>query len=85
MIELTDEMYGAFEAAAWPEGWSGGDPFLSDGLAAVLAVVERNYRLTKVCTEELVPGLRCVRETYGEPHRGDHEGETSTGSTVKWS
>lgn len=51
------------------------------GLAAALA----GYKLTKLCGEELTPGMRCSREVYGEPHRGDHEAVTSTGNKVRWS
>lgn len=78
-----DEMVRAFNEADFSgcgtADWE--DSHIRIGLAAALA----GYKLTKLCGEELVPGLRCTREIYGEPHRGDHEGKTSTGNTVKWS
>lgn len=81
MIEVTGEMIDAF--------WDGHDQIEDGGteraLAAVLAIIERDYRLTQICTETLGTVLRCTRETYGEPHRGEHEAKTSTGNTVRWS
>lgn len=80
-IEVTDEMVELFRLnhdPANPEE----QPDIRAGLVAVLAMVRRDYRLSKICTAELVPGLRCWRP---EHTRGDHEGKTSTGNLVKWS
>lgn len=47
-IEVTDEIRDAFEAAAWPPHWVGGDPLWEDGLAAVFAIVERDGDQTTI-------------------------------------
>jgi hypothetical protein len=72
VIEPTEEMVRAFAVADSIEG----------GLAAVLAIVERDYMLIPRCPNELVPGIRCLRVGHT---RGDHEGFAPGGSTVKWS
>lgn len=81
MIEVTDEMVRAHRNAPIPHGWRG-DELVRSQIAAVLAVVERDYRMAQVCTEELTPGLRCTRTVHT---RGAHEGTTSTGNEVRWS
>lgn len=53
-----------------------------DRLSAVLAIVERDYRLDRICREELMPGVHCARPAHV---RGDHEAALPGGSAVKWS
>lgn len=81
--KIPDDMIRAFNEADFSgcgnADWE--DSHIRAGLAAALA----GYKLTKLCDEELTPALRCTREVYGEPHRGDHEGITSTGNKVRWS
>jgi hypothetical protein len=87
VLEPTDEMVEAYNEASWnnPQASHGAEfPNVSEGLAAVLAIVERDNQVTPRCAEELVPGLRCTRVVVGGPHRGEHEGKTSTGNKVQW-
>lgn len=88
MIEVTPEMIKAFG-----EAWHlADDTFASppiDGyrrraaLAAVLAIVERDYAVSMLCADEsLVPGVRCYNASG---HLGDHEGFLGSGNRVMWS
>jgi hypothetical protein len=80
-IEPTDEMVLAFEAV------QGTDPLgnlTRDALAAVLALVERDYLLTPICNAELMPGVVCKRSAINPRHK--HEATLpATGSRVEWS
>lgn len=80
MIEVTDEMETVFNEACEAQQITFNTVA---GLEAVLAIVERDHQVLAICREELVPGLRCEKLLIG--HRGEHEGTTSTGNTVKWS
>jgi hypothetical protein len=91
MIEPTDEMVTAAAEVAEEEmirrlgrdlGTIHRDDIIRAILAAGLALVERDYRLDRVCREELVPGVHCVRPAHV---RGEHEAKMPTGSTVAWS
>jgi hypothetical protein len=80
VIEPTDEMITAFQIAEDAPGVLCGDT--RAGLAAVLAIIARDYRLVEMCREELAPGLRC----HSAQHLGgEHEARTETGNTVRWS
>lgn len=79
-IEQTDEMTNAVRAFA-PAPCSVKQA--KRMLVAVLAIVERDYRLIPLCPEELMPGVRCLRQDHA--CEGEHEGILPTGSTVKWS
>jgi hypothetical protein len=84
VIEPTDEMVAAyakaFNAARQTprrEGYAE-----RDGLAAVLAIVERDYELLPYCNAELTPDIVCkLSQVIG--HR-DHKGAAPNGSTVTW-
>jgi hypothetical protein len=90
VIEVTDEMAEAFERAF---GFASSEDQVvihrranCAGLAAVLAIVERDHQVVALCCEELTPGLRCTRALIpANGHRGDHEAKLSTGNTVRWS
>lgn len=98
MIEPTDDMRSAFRKAqhqrarqivddarqVLDQGALVGahDALLDAGLAAVLALVERDYDVRKTCAAELTPGVRCK---LPENHMvAEHEGLTSTGNRIKW-
>lgn len=78
MLEVTDEMVDLALDVFHDDG-------MAAALAAVLAIVERDYQLTERCREELIPGVRCVLLSPGGEHRGQHEGKMPTGNTVRWS
>lgn len=81
----TAEMAEAGWAALPVSAQESGDVDLDDMaavIAAVFILVERDYRLFPNCTDELMPGLRCLLQAHA---RGEHEGKTSTGNTVRWS
>ena len=85
MIEPTDEMATAGWDALPVSAQESGDVDLDDMkavLAVVLALVERDYRLDRICREELIPGVHCARPAHV---RGDHEAAMPTGSRVTWS
>jgi hypothetical protein len=69
MIEPTDEMIEAYQEASWdkPVGSHGAEfPNVRDGLAAVLAIVERDY---DVLQHDAHPGSPCwKRDWVGEPY-----------------
>lgn len=78
IFDPTDEMIEAVESST---------PHLDDAgrrrmVARVLALVERDYRLDKICREQLMPDVYCARPRHD---RGDHEARMRTGSVVKWS
>ena len=79
-IEVTDEMREAFEAAAWPPNWVGGEPLWEDGLAAVLAIVERD--LAGPCTSEM-PRILGDGVIHCELRQG-HDGRHVSGPTTWW-
>lgn len=82
MIEPTDEMVEAFVASGVDES----EFLLADtraGLAAVLALVERDYELTPIpppCGVSGPDGLTCQRNPK---HRG-HHGHVNDSALVKW-
>lgn len=74
MIEPTDEMYEAFELAAWPKPDSE-TIHIREGLAAVLAIVERDYEPRR-CDKRAWAGQVCVKP------RGHESGHESRGGVV---
>ena len=79
-IEITDQMVYAF--AGEPEITATDAHAIRVGLEAVLAIVQRDYRLDRICREELMPGVHCAKPAHV---KGDHEAKLPTGSAVSWS
>ncbi len=74
VIEPTDEMVQAFgQGGLTEEG-------IREGLAAVLALVARDYALSPYCNAELMPGVVCKRWT----NRHKHEANLPSGNRVEW-
>lgn len=77
MIEPTEEMVEAFTDGSWEKPvWMGADfPNVRDGLAAVLAVVERDYALVD---RKSADRPQCDSQRWGmrcdlpEGHYGSH-------------
>jgi hypothetical protein len=87
VIEPTDEMERVFRDA-WMKSMAE-DPRSDDperiadraGLAAVLAIVERDYAVYPLCPAEFEPGLRCERFPG---HGGEHVTRRGSGPKVTW-
>jgi hypothetical protein len=85
-IKPTDEMVRAFMRAYADADDGSSQVILSDaaekaGIAAVLAVVERDYRTVRICGAELGTSMRCERAEHDE---GEHEAIAPGGSLVRW-
>lgn len=84
MIKVTDEMIEAYDDAAWENPGELGGVSCADirsGLAAVLAIVEGDYRLTCPASAEWDQGLvRCAKDPG---HEGGHHGLTPNAG-VSW-
>jgi hypothetical protein len=89
VIELTDEMADAFQTAAWPKCWAGGDPLWEQGLAAVLAIVERDQaarieaeaaaereRIRQIVGLPFFAAIRCVPDGRIQNGCVIHDGKT---------
>jgi hypothetical protein len=82
-IEPSDAMVHALWRALPSETQDGREPDdIRSWVATVLAEVERDYRLDRICPVELMPGVRCARPAHA---RGDHESKMPSGSAVTWS
>lgn len=95
MIEPTDEMGALFQRtrlAYWTDRDHQAEPggpttaeheraAVMHALAAVLAVVERDYRMVRICGAQLGTSMRCERAEHDE---GDHEAIAPGGSLVRW-
>ena len=79
MIEVTDEM--VQEIYSRIDFVQHDDSGIAEGLAAVFAAIERDYRLLELCREELVPGMRCHRPAHPDI---EHEARPGPGRTVRW-
>lgn len=81
MIEVTDEMVQlVYERINF---WDHGSDGIREGLAAVLAIVERDYELLPYCNAELMPDVVC-KLSAALGHR-DHRAKMPTGNPVTWS
>lgn len=84
-IEITDEMvlalYSALPIGLQIPGEYSLDE-MQEWVKPMLGIVERDYRLMKLCPESLTPDLRCA---LAEHHAADHGGVTPRGSKVTWS
>lgn len=74
MIEPTDEMIEAYNEASW-------DNSQFSGLAAVLAIVERDYVVRPLRCPNLGTSFQCMR---GAGHDGSHSGRLGE-IEVSWS
>lgn len=87
MIEVTKAMCEAGWDALPVSAQEAGDVDIDDMaevIGAVLALVERDYQTVAICTDELIPGVRCVLPCHDED--GDeHKGLIPIGNTVRWS
>ena len=90
MIEPTDEMRAAFEAAYAAAEPTDGLYFKEDaviqfdaGLAAVLAIVERDYAIGRLsdCDAPGPDGVRCVRKPHDD---SEYHGWVGDGRLVRW-
>jgi hypothetical protein len=82
VIEPTDEMRRAVKGRMGIPDGVDLDPWMEAAIGDVLAIVARDYRLDRICREELIPGVHCARPAHV---RGDHEAAMPTGSRVTWS
>jgi hypothetical protein len=85
VIEPTDEMANAGWDALPVSAQESGEVDLDDMkdvLAAVLALVERDYQLVHYCNNELMPGVVCKRLAINPCHK--HLGMLPNGSRAEW-
>ena len=91
MIEPTDEMIDAFrrafnqkatDLAATGASFLEGADITRAGLAAVLAIVERDHEVRPYCNEALAPGIVCKRMKHNDD--AGHYATAPGGSAVTW-
>lgn len=82
MLEPTDEMIYAFVGE--PEITATDAHAIQVGLAAVLAIVERDNQVHPLCTATLGTDMRCEFEA-GMAHPNEHSAKAPSGSRVRWS
>jgi hypothetical protein len=81
VIEVTDEMVQlVYEQIDFVNH---GDDGIREGLAAVLAIIERDHALLPYCNAELMPGVVCkLDKNLGH---AEHRARMPGGNPVSWS